>query len=186
MSKLKTSDLVNAIAQLKKNRTYSYFSGNTKLQITEVIKPEGSVNFIRWASNKTITEASRGIVNTAQLGTVASVFSGKPNYPIHLDRLFAAGGNSRSALETLLVLTPNFFICYPQRTNPYTGELVKSKMHIMWCPDKKHSLGEFASMSFSPIITTIEVCATPKKANLINETPNAIAVKSFMNSFLEG
>jgi type II restriction enzyme len=157
MLKLKTADLVNAISKLDRNRTYSYYSGNTNLQITEVIKPEGSINFIRWKSNQSKDSASKGIVNTAQLGTVASVFSGKPNYPIHLDRLFAAGGNSRSALETLLVLTPNFFICYPQRTNPYTGELENNLRHIMWCPDDSHPLGEIGVKEYDKIVLTVEL-----------------------------
>lgn len=185
MLKLKTADLVNAISKLDRNRTYSYYSGNTNLQITEVIKPEGSINFIRWKSNQSKDSASKGIVNTAQLGTVASVFSGKPNYPIHLDRLFAAGGNSRSALETLLVLTPNFFICYPQRTNPYTGEVVKGKRHIMWCPDKKHGLGVFVSMHYSPIISTIEVCVNPKRSSFESEMLDVTVENNFMNSFTE-
>lgn len=157
MSKLKTSDLVNSIARLSKNQTYSYYSGNTNLQITEVIKPEGPINFIRWASNKTVNDATKGIVNTSQLGTIASVFSGKPNYPIHLDRLFAAGGNSRSALETLLVLTPNFFICYPQRTNPYTGELENKQKHVMWCPNDSHPLGKIDEKDFNQVISEFEL-----------------------------
>lgn len=157
MPKLKTSDLVNAIARLSKNQAYSYYSGNTKLQIIELIKPEGSISFVRWESKKSKDTAKKGRISTAQLATVASVFSGKPNYPIHLDRLFGAGGNSRSALETLLVLTPNFFICYPQRTNPYTGELENKQKHVMWCPDVSHPLGEIGEKEFNQVISEFEL-----------------------------
>lgn len=156
MSKLKTSDLVNIIAQLDLRKSYSYYTGNTKLKITEITKPEGPINFIRWRKNETEANAGKGTVSTAQLATVASVFSGKPNYPIHLDRLFSAGGNSRSALETLLVLTPNFFICYPQRTNPYTGELEKRQKHVIWCPNDSHTLGEIKEKEYDQVITGFE------------------------------
>ncbi len=52
MSKLKTSDLVNSIAQLDLKKSYSYYSGNTQIKITEITKPEGPVNFIRWKKTK--------------------------------------------------------------------------------------------------------------------------------------
>ncbi len=157
MPKLKTADLVNAIAQLDMSKTYSYFSGATKIKITEIIKPEGAINFLRWGSKESQDKAKKGSISTGQLRTVASVFSGKPNYPIHLDRLFSAGGNSRSALETLLVLTPNFFICYPQRTNPYTGELESKQKHLMWCPDDSHPLGEIGEKEYNQVISEFEI-----------------------------
>lgn len=157
MSKLKISDLVNSIAQLDLKKTYRYFSGATNIQITDVAKPEGSIHFIRWNNKESKDKAKTGRISTAQLGTVASVFSSKPNYPIHLDRLFSAGGNSRSALETLLVLTPNFFICYPQRTNPYTGELESRQKHIMWCPNDSHPLGEIVEKEYNQVISEFEL-----------------------------
>ncbi len=120
MSKLKSSDLVKQIAQLGINKTYDYYTGRTKIKITEIIAPEGPINFIRWDSNQPENTAKSGSISVNQLSTAASVFSGKSNYPIHFDRLFSAGGNSRSAFESLLAYTPHFFICYPQRTNPYT------------------------------------------------------------------
>lgn len=157
MSKLKTADIVNAIAQLDLKQSYSYYSGATKLKINEIIKPEGAINFIRWGSKESQDKAKKGTISTGQLGTIASVFSGKPNYPIHLDRLFSAGGNSRSALETLLVLTPNFFICYPQRTNPYTGELENKQKHVMWCPDDSHLLGVIVEKEYNQVISEFEL-----------------------------
>jgi type II restriction enzyme len=68
-----------------------------------------------------------------------------------------AGGNSRSALETVLALTPNFFICYPQKSNPYTGRIEEDLKHIMWCPDDTHPLGEMKEKSFKQIISEIEL-----------------------------
>lgn len=89
--------------------------------------------------------------------TAANVFSTRPNYPIHFDRLFSAGGNSRSALETLLIHTPHFFICYPQRINPYTSETDDSLKHIMWCPDQSHAWGEKTETIYDGVITELEL-----------------------------
>lgn len=156
MSKLKTSDLVNAIAQLGTQQVYSYPSGNTKFKIVEVTKPEGPIRFLRWSSNESEQKGSIARVSTNQLTTVASVFSNRPDYPIHLDRLFSAGGNTRSALEALLANTPNFFICYVQRTHAYTGNRTVQK-HLVWHPDKTHQVGEITETSYEQEISEIEL-----------------------------
>lgn len=155
MSKLKTSDLVKLIDQLGTQKVYDYATGKTKFRITEVIKPEGPIIFLRWKSNKTEKSASLARVSKNQLATVASVFSAKPNYPIHLDRLFSAGGNTRSALEALLANTPNFFICYLQRTHVYTGNRSIQK-HIIWRPIEKHPLGKITETNYEQEISEVE------------------------------
>jgi hypothetical protein len=99
MLKLKPSDLVKEIAHLGVNQTYDYYTGRTKIKITEIIVPEGPINFIRWDSRESENNASHGSISINQLSTAASVFSGKPNYPIHFNRLFSADGNSRSAIS---------------------------------------------------------------------------------------
>jgi death-on-curing family protein len=94
---LAEQNLINEIARLGINKIYDYFTGKTKIKITEIIAPEGPINFIRWDSRESENTAKSGSISIKQLSTAASVFSGKPNYPIHFDRLFSAGGNSRSA-----------------------------------------------------------------------------------------
>ena len=131
MQKLKTSALVKLIEKLGKDKSYVYYSGSTRIRITDITFPERPIRFKRWKQQDNETTASEGGISTNQLATVASVFTGKPNYPIHFDRLFSGGGNSRSALETLLAFTPNFFICYPQKTNPYTGQQESRLKHLM-------------------------------------------------------
>ena len=101
MSKLRTSDLVNAIAQFGTQRVYNYPSGSAKFKIVEVTKPEGSIKFLRWNSNDSEQKGSIARISTNQLATIAFVFSNRPNYPIHLDRFFSAGGNSRSAIISI-------------------------------------------------------------------------------------
>lgn len=157
MNQLTSVDLVNAISALSTRRTYDYYTGNTKIKIIAIEGTEGPIKFQRWNKNSDIRNPSIGSLTVNQLSTVASVFSRRPNYPIHFDRLFSGGGNSRSALETVLALTPNFFICYPQKSNPYTGRIEEDLKHIMWCPDGVHPLGEMKEKSFKQIISEIEL-----------------------------
>ncbi len=157
MSKPKSADLVSLIAKLGTDKSYTYFSGATKIRVVEINEPEGPIKFIRWDSRKSESSATRGSISVNQLAVVASVFSGKPNYPIHFDRLFSAGGNSRAALETLLAYTPNFFICYPQKMNPYTGNPEAKLKHLMWCPDSTHSWGEIHERPYDQIISEVEL-----------------------------
>jgi type II restriction enzyme len=156
MPDLKVSDLVSSIALLGTTKPYDYYSCKTKLRIIDIVKPEGPISIKRWDSREAESTAKQASISTHQLATVASVFSRKPNHPIQFDRLFSGGGNSRSALETLLAYTPNFFICYPQRTNPYTGKTDNKLKHIMWCPDDKHTAGEMATKEYKFLISEFE------------------------------
>lgn len=157
MTKLGVADLVNSIAQLGVGKTYLYYSGNTYIRITEIRKPEGPIKFERWGKQKTQTNATAGTISTNQFATAAAAFSGKPDYPIHFDRLFSGGGNSRSALETLLAYTPHFFICHLQRAEPYTG-VVKDKLkHIMWRPNEDHPLGVIGVTDCDQMISEVEI-----------------------------
>jgi type II restriction enzyme len=156
MPKLKTSDIVKAINKLTKNKAYKYYTGNTFIKITEIIEPEGPISFLRWRNNETEADAKSGSVSINQLATAAAVFSNKPNHPINFDRLFSASGNSRAAFESLLAHTPHFFICYPERTNIYTGETESRIKHILWSPDNKHKLGEIGTTDFQETISEVE------------------------------
>ncbi len=155
--KLTAADLINEISRLGTQNNYMYFKGRTTIRITEVKKPEGPISFIRWDSNSPSSTATKGRISTNQLATVAYVFSRKPNYPINFDRLFSGGGNSRAALETLLGLTPHFFICYPQRVHSYTGEIEQNLKHIMWCPDEEHTLGNLSEKPCDQMISEVEL-----------------------------
>lgn len=91
------------------------------------------------------------------IALMASLCSTKPNYPLHVDRVFSAGGNSRSALETLLAHTPHFFVCYPKRIDVYSGEIIENLKHIMWCPDDAHEWSVIARKPYDEIISEVEM-----------------------------
>lgn len=181
MARLRAVDLINAITQLDKARAYPYFSGRNEVRIVEIIPPEGPIRFSR------IGEADQPeSISIQKIATAASVFSGKPDYPIHFERLYSGGGNDRSALETLLAYTPNFFICYPQKTNPYTGILEetsrnKRQKHLMWCPDDRHDLGVLAEKEYEQVISAFEFGTSfgdiQVTADMLDEEFESIAAK---------
>jgi type II restriction enzyme len=157
MTKLTVAELVDAIAQLDLNRSYEYVSGRSRLKITNIRQPEGPIGFISWDSRDTESDGRSGSISSNQLATIALVCSNRPNYPLHVDRLFSAGGNSRSALETVLAHTPHFFMCYPERIDSYTGETLQNLKHIMWCPQEAHPLGQIVQKEYVEIITEVEL-----------------------------
>lgn len=111
MTRLTAADLVNAISQLELNRTYTYVSGKSRIEILRIVKPEGPIAFVN--VDAAGSAGRTGSISAQQLTKMALVCSNKPNYPLHIDRVFSAGGNSRSAFETPLAHTPHFFMCYP-------------------------------------------------------------------------
>ncbi len=155
MPQLNVVDLVNAIAQLDTGKIYPYFSGRSKLQIEHITYPEGPISFLNVDAAGNFLR--RGSVSASQLARFAAICEAKPDYPLHVDRVFSAGGNTRSALETLVAYTPHFFMCFPERIDVYSGETLTNLKHIMWCPNDRHPLGEFAEKAYNQVITEVEL-----------------------------
>jgi type II restriction enzyme len=104
----------------------------------------------------------RGVVSVERripadsLATVAAICSRKPNFPLQLDRLFNAGGNTRSALESMLAYTSHFFVCYPERVDSYSNRSSRDLRHIMWCPNESHPIGQLTEKDYPEVINEVE------------------------------
>jgi type II restriction enzyme len=151
MKQLTASDLVNQIALLEIGQSYKYVSGRSALRIVEITKPEGPIIFENVEADG--SSGRSGSISREQLARMAYYCSTRPNYPLHVDRIFSAGGNTRSAFETLLAYTPHFFICYPKRVDIYTGEVLTNLKHFMWCPDKEHPLGAWRTTEYEELVS---------------------------------
>src|SRR5258708_2527883 len=97
--------LVEQIQQLGIGQEYEYVGGKKKwkkprLVVLDIQEPEGPILFETIKPDGTRTQPRR--ITRPQLATMAYICSTRPNFPLHIDRIFSAGGNSRSALETLL------------------------------------------------------------------------------------
>lgn len=156
MTRLTAKNLVDEIEQLfdeDPGRLYRYVTGNNELQIIDIEKPEGPITFSR---KNTQGASSTARISKSQLARVAEACSNRPNFPLHIDRLFSAGNNNRSALETLLVHTPHFFICYPERIDAYSGKVRRNLKHLLWRPDQEHALGVKGETVCDEVITELE------------------------------
>ncbi len=83
----------------------------------------------------------------------------RPNYPVNVDRIFGASYNTRSALEALLAHTPQFYYCYPGRTESYSISSIKQTKkghkHLLWCPDEPHENGKISKKSTDIVISEV-------------------------------
>ncbi len=145
MKRLTASDIVRAIGKLPKNRDYNYIakSTSTKIEVVNVIEPEGPIVFRRYNPSKGETPAAalNETISAAMIRRVANAIS--PEVPINIDRILGASYNTRSALEALLAHTPQFQFCYPGRIE--IGEsstaIKKGHKHLMWVPNEPHEAG---------------------------------------------
>jgi type II restriction enzyme len=154
MTSLSVSDLIQAIGALRRDRLYAYVSGQNQLQIDSIDNMSGAIRFSRRSRAGKLTP---GTISPQMLARAAAIFAAKPDYPLHIDRMFSAGGNSRSALETLLAYTPHFYVCYPERFDSYSGEIRRDLKHLIWSPGEAgHAPGILVEKTYQGVINEQE------------------------------
>ncbi|EGR0636824.1 restriction endonuclease [Vibrio vulnificus] len=143
--KLTASNLAKEIDTLSKANIYDYPNSKTttKLAISRVELPEGPIYIKRFnpAKGETLKDAKEQSISSKMLWRLASALV--PNKPVNIDRVFGASYNTRSALEAILLHTPNFYLCYPgrlERIGPHT-EVKEGHKHILWDPSSPHATG---------------------------------------------
>jgi len=149
LGELTLQKLVVEINRLPRDITFQSVGKKSQYRLHDVVLPNGPIFVER---NNKIAR-----ISTNQLATIALACSNRPNYPLHVDRLFSAGGNTRSALETIIANTANFFVCKVQRIDNYTGEIKSEQRHFMYCPDEIHPIGEIHYKEYDSIISEVEV-----------------------------
>lgn len=145
MQKVTASNLLNDINALDKSLSYDYpnIKTKTKIKVVSVVEPEGPIFIKRWNPSKLETEnkAKTESISASALWRLASAI--KSDAPVNMDRVFGASYNIRSALEALLLHTPNFYLCYPGRIeNKGAKAIIKTgHKHIIFKPESPHTLG---------------------------------------------
>jgi type II restriction enzyme len=164
MIQLTASDIVKAINKLSKDREYNYIkdSTTTKIIIEDVKMPEGPIRIRRYDPNKgnKQIDAKPASISANLIWRVANSISS--NIPVNLDRVLGATGNIRSALETLMAHTPQFYYCYPGRiqiTNS-SKKIEKGQKHIIWQPDSPHKQGIIEEAALGSDMAISEIPAT--------------------------
>jgi type II restriction enzyme len=178
--RLSVNDIVRHINSLDKNKYYKYINKSTKsvIQIHDVQMPEGPI-YINRASVGDLSNPTVQSISVEMMARVANAFV--PNHPINIDRVLGASYNTRSALETLLAYTPEFYYCYPGRIDQYLNKVVHGHKHLMWCPDAPHRRGVLSPKDTDIVISemtfeaTYDVLEVPSQT-LDAQTPAEIAL----------
>ena len=145
MPKLTAYNLVRAISQLPRNVNYNYVNPSTVglIHIDNVILPAGPIQIRRWKPSKgeTYQEAKVESISSEMIWRVSNAIS--EGDPINLDRILGGSYNTRSVLESLIALTPEFYYCYPGRIKDIDGHssIEHGHKHLVWLPGQPHDNG---------------------------------------------
>lgn len=145
MTKITAYNLVRAISQLPRNKNYNYISPKTKglIHIENVLLPAGPIQIKRWRPDKGQTQLGADVesISTEMIWRIANAIN--EGTPINFDRILGGSYNTRSVLETLIALTPEFYYCYPGRIKDIDGHssIEHGHKHIVWLPNEPHQLG---------------------------------------------
>ena len=150
MAKYTAYNLVRAISLLPRNTNYNYVNPRTPglIHIENVALPTGPIQIRRWNPRKGETFSGANVES----------ISSEMIWPINLDRVLGGSYNTRSVLETLMALTPEFYFCYPGRIKDIDGHssIEHGHKHLIWLPDEPHPQGvltekEVPNMAISEI-----------------------------------
>jgi len=162
-------NMVHALASLSRDRRYNYVNqkNHGTIEILDIKIPFGPVT-IRRISREESKEAT---ISCAMMERVSAAIS--EGIPINLDRILGASYNTRSALETLLAHTKEFYFCYPGRISPKESsvDVLKGHKHIIWIPSNPHELGEMKE------IKTQMVISESSASDLIYDEVNSLRVE---------
>ena len=161
-------ELVAALKALPRGTFFSYIHGATKtlVAIDSIEGNCGPINIKRYDPSKGETPKSAEIqsISTQMLARVANAIT--ESTPINIDRLLGASYNTRSALETLLCHTPQFYYCFPGRIEITNGKskIKSGHKHIIYLPNEPHNLGELVEKE----IKNMEINEIPSKNVIYN------------------
>src|SRR5438445_6714889 len=106
--------------------------------MVSVTEPHGPIRIKRFNPQKG-KPASAAKVESISAGMIRRVANAiAENVPLNLDRVLGGSYNTRSAFETLLAHTPEFYFCYPGRidVSESSSEIKEGHKHIVWLPEE--------------------------------------------------
>lgn len=156
--KLTASNIVKAIAKLSKDQWFEYISESTstKVKIVSITMPEGPITIKRYQPETGTPELAKNVsISVPMIWRIANAF--QENIPINFDRVLGASYNTRSALETLMAHTPEFYWCTPGRIELENSsqEIKTGHKHLLWRPGSPHPNGVLNKFETDLIISEI-------------------------------
>jgi type II restriction enzyme len=150
---------VASIAQLPRNRQYSYINPatRTKIIIESVEAPEGPIRIKRYDPTKGETPlgAESQTISREMIWRIAN--SIRLGVPVNFDRVLGASYNTRSAFEALLAHTPQFYWCKPGRIEVINSSTAvkRGHKHLIWLPEQPHENGVISEYETETVISEI-------------------------------
>lgn len=163
-----TEMLVNSLKALPKGQPFGYIHSATQtlVSIVSIEGPCGPILIKRWnpAKGETPNSAEIQSISTQMLSRVANAIT--EGTPINIDRLLGASYNTRSALESLLCHTPQFYYCFPGRIEITNGKtkIKAGHKHVIWLPSEPHEAGILSKKE----VKNLEINEIPSKNVVYN------------------
>lgn len=157
--RITAANIVAAINRLSKSVSFNYINASTKtlVKLERVILPEGPIYIKRYDPTKgqTLAQSAEETISVSMIWRVANAFV--PDQPVNFDRVLGASYNTRSALETLLAHTAEFYYCYPGRIENIQSrsQVKKGHKHIIWCPSSPHELGVLVEKETEMVVSEV-------------------------------
>ncbi len=141
-----------------------------------MVEPDGPIKIRRYDPAKGEARSTAKLVNIsgAMVRRVANAIT--ENTPLNLDRALGASYNTRSALETLMAHTPQFYYCYPGRidVSESSTKIEEGHKHLLWLPDDPHKAAELVKRDvMNMTISEIPTMQAVYEALVIPANPDA-------------
>lgn len=168
-------NIVKAINNLPKHQWFDYIGEHSKakIQVVSARLPEGPVVIKRYdvSRGQTAGEAKEANISGNMLWRVANAI--RLGVPVNIDRVLGASYNTRSALETLLAHTPEFYWCLPGRIElvDSTSQIKRGHKHLVWVPEKPHRNGIAEKYDTDVTISEIPTSTAIYEAVSLPESP---------------
>lgn len=139
-------NLAKAVNNLPKDQWFDYIGEKStgKVKVVEVVLPNGPVKIQRYnllPKKQSAPDTIKKITTISYQMLLRVANAIQPGVPINIDRVLGASYNTRSALETLLAYTPEFYWCLPGRIemDNSTSSIKRGHKHIIWRPENPHN-----------------------------------------------
>lgn len=155
--KMTAMNLVKAISNLPKNRSFDYVNERNAGQIiiVDIKLPEGPIRFKRFnpVKGETPINAATVSISKEMLWRLANAI--REDVPINLDRVMGASYNSRSVIESLLAHTPQFYWCKLDRLEVINEkqDIRKGHKHLVFLPNSPHENGVLEEYKTNVVIS---------------------------------
>lgn len=135
-------DILEAIRALRRDHAYLYLlpTSQMRIDVVDVVEPYGPiiVNLYDPTKGQGPSTSRTVSISAGMIRRYANAF--REGVPVNIDRVLGGSYNTRSALESLLAHTPEFYYCYPGRIDSAESstKIEEGHKHLLWLPNEPH------------------------------------------------